>query len=682
MYVPLRDRVLLEAEDCASTSYFGPSSKTLQTFQSRLQTFTKQAAPWSGARTSQTLSFHSDDMRMALEPFLLEYKQSILHFLATNPVFKDKHMIGLTLPQQRQLTYDQLKAFAECGLFRFKDVIDDPLRWISAMESLYYHGCNLGTKAGVHFGLFGATLLALGDPSLSSQYIDGIQSLHVGGCFALTELGHGSNAREIETTAHYDEVSQCFILKTPTETAQKIWIGNLAEHATHAVIFAQLYVKGEHKGVHVFLAPIRTEKGLVDCVRVLDCGPKMGLNGVDNGRLWLDDLKIPRENLLNKFASVNAKGEYESPIPQDLKRFTAMIGALVGGRIIVSQGALQMAKVGLTVAVKYALKRRQFGPLDKPEVFLIDYLSHQRRLFPLLAKTFALQFALNELKKVYSENAKSAPKELHILASGLKPYCTWHKVKSLQESREACGGMGFHASNRIGVLKTDSDIDVTWEGDNHVLLQQVSAALLKEFRTQYKSAKGFSGMMEFFGRQVSMELQERNIFRKYFSGTQLDDFKFYQNAFEYREARLLRALVNRLSKLRSRGPFMAWNDSMDIVKELAIAFTEGQILLYFIEAIPDAPQSVQPMLHVVCSLFALSTIQEHMDWYMTFGYFSSAKSKSIWTEINRLCRDMRPFAENLVDSFGIPDGLLDASILEDLEHSWKYPNVPGENSAL
>ena len=240
----------------------------------------------------------------------------------------------------------------------------------------------------------------LGNDSHRQRFMQGIHDLSIRGCFCLTELGHGSNAREIETVAYWDAKTNEFVLSTPTETAQKIYIGNLAQHANWAVVFAQLVVGTKHVGVHAFVIQIRDDKSenLMPNLRILDCGPKAGLNGVDNGRLWLDNYRAPKSALLDKFASINDAGEYVSPISSPLRRFTATIGQLVGGRIIVGQGAVHATKVGLTIAIKYAFSRKQFGPVGKPETPLISFLSHQLRLVPLLAKTYALQFALNKLK--------------------------------------------------------------------------------------------------------------------------------------------------------------------------------------------------------------------------------------------------------------------------------------------
>src|SRR5205085_11626979 len=69
----------------------------------------------------------------------------------------------------------------------------------------------------------------------------------------------------------------------------------------YTTLFRSLITGGERRGVHVLLVPIRDERGR-PCrnVRIEDCGHKGGLNGVDNGRLWFDQVRVPREALLDR----------------------------------------------------------------------------------------------------------------------------------------------------------------------------------------------------------------------------------------------------------------------------------------------------------------------------------------------------------------------------------------------
>ena len=190
----------------------------------------------------------------------------------------------------------------------------------------------------------------------------------------MTELAHGSNVRDLETEAIYDPITEEFIIRTPSESARKEWIGNAARHGRTATVFAQLETRANRYGVHAFVVPIRNKDGSpYPGVRIQDCGHKLGLNGVDNGRLWFDDVRVPREALLDRFASVAADGTYHSPIVSDSKRFFTTLGTLVGGRVSVGAAGVSASKSALTIAIRYSDRRRQFGPEDATEVPILDY---------------------------------------------------------------------------------------------------------------------------------------------------------------------------------------------------------------------------------------------------------------------------------------------------------------------
>ena len=230
-----------------------------------------------------------------------------------------------------------------------------------------------------------------------------IISLELLGCFAMTETGHGSDVQSLETTATYDAETEEFVIDSPTPTSRKDYIGGAAETATIAAVFAQLITPedGEpvNHGVHCFVVPIRDDEGNdLPGVTTSDCHYKGGLPGVDNGRIMFDHVRVPRVNLLNKYGDVAPDGTYSSPIENPNRRFFTMIGTLIRGRVTVGGSAGAAARVALDIATRYALQRRQFSaPDDDGEVLIMDYLVHQRRLFPLIARSYALQFAQNEL---------------------------------------------------------------------------------------------------------------------------------------------------------------------------------------------------------------------------------------------------------------------------------------------
>ena len=275
---------------------------------------------------------------------------------------------------------------------------------------------------GVQFGLFGGSILQLGSSQHHQEYLPAIGTLELPGCFAMTETGHGSNVHDLETVARYDPQTEEFIIHTPNLSARKDYIGNAALHGRLATVFAQLEIGAQRHGVHAFLVPIREDDG-TPCVGVgiEDCGEKLGLNGVDNGRLWFDGVRIPRSNLLDRFAQVGPDGIYSSPIASPTKRFFVMLGTLVGGRVSVALAASSASKSALTIAVRYGARRRQFGPEGEAETVLLDFRTHQRRLMPRLATTYALDFALKRLVTEYVGSTADSRREVEALAAGLKP---------------------------------------------------------------------------------------------------------------------------------------------------------------------------------------------------------------------------------------------------------------------
>ena len=167
----------------------------------------------------------------------------------------------------------------------------------------------------------------------------------------------------------------------------------------------------------------------------------------------------------------------------------------------------------LDIAVRYALQRKQFKAAGEDrEVPIMDYLMHQRRLLPYLAQSYALQFAQNELVSAMHDQETAAVRtwrrnaDIEARAAGLKAISTWHASAAIQEAREACGGAGYLAENRLVELRADTDVFTTFEGDNHVLLQLVAKHLLTEYNDDIKSMSPFEWVRfaaNFAGDRVS-----------------------------------------------------------------------------------------------------------------------------------------------------------------------------------
>ena len=563
---------------------------------------------------------------------------------------------------------------------------------VTRIEMLAMSDLSLMVKAGVQWGLFGGAIENLGTDRHHQAYVPRIISLDLLGCFAMTETGHGSDVQALETTATYDASTQEFVVDSPTRTARKDYIGGAAETATVAAVFAQLITPdGQGHGVHCFVVPIRDEDGNdLPGVTTSDCQYKGGLPGVDNGRIQFDHVRIPRENLLNKYADVAEDGTYSSPIENPNRRFFTMLGTLIRGRVTVGGSAGAAARVALDIATRYALQRRQFkAPDDESEVLLMDYLVHQRRLFPLIARSYALQFAQNELvAKTHDLQTADDPdreeqRELESRAAGLKAANTWHATRAIQEAREACGGAGYLAENRLIALKADTDVFTTFEGDNHVLTQLVAKELLTAYADDIKGMSPVEWVRfaaNFAGERVMKRTAAETIMQRILDTRQDNEEEgslFNRGTqvkmFEDREEYMIATVARRLrGKSKEMSAFDAFNAVQDHVLHAASAHIDRVILEAFVAGIDSCEDDeARKVLEMVCDIYALSVMEDDRAWFMEHQFLSTERAKAVTRGINERCRTLRPYAELLIDGFGIPEQLRYAEMLHP-------ENIPDE----
>ncbi|GAB4006151.1 acyl-CoA dehydrogenase family protein [Nocardioides ultimimeridianus] len=559
---------------------------------------------------------------------------------------------------------------------------------VAAFETIAYGDLSVLVKFGVQFGLFGGAVHQLGTKRHHDAYLADIAQARLLGSFAMTETGHGSNVQALGTTATYDPDTDEFVIHTPDDSARKDYIGNAARHARAAAVFAQLVVGGESHGVHALFVPLRDEAGQpLPGVRIEDCGRKLGLNGVDNGRIWFDQVRVPRENLLNRYADVSADGVYSSPIENPDRRFFTMLGTLVQGRVCVGGAGIQASKVALTIATRYAAERRQFGPPGEPESLLLDYGQHQRRLLPLIARTYALNFAQARLARDFrdsfsgdgeGEQHERRRRALESRAAATKALGTWHATRTIQECREACGGAGYLAANRFAALKADTDVFTTFEGDNTILLQLVGKGRLTDLKDEFGSLDGVA-MARFVGRQAAEAFAEKTIARAIIErvkdtvgghdvaepGGELVDHDYQLAMLRTREERITSSVARRLKAGMDSDadPAEVFSRCQHHLLAAASAHAERIVFEAFltnVQALPEGPE--RDLLSQVASLHALSEIERDRAWWLEHGRLSTERAKAITRVVDTLCRDLSKHALTLVDAFGVPDELLPQEI--------------------
>lgn len=617
---------------------------------------------------NESSEFDPKEMRKLLDMHHIEDRDWLFGLMRQSKAFNPQEKGGRvfvspdynqSMEQQREMTMKRIAYLFEKGVFDgwlTGKGLDMEMRKYALFEVIGMFDHSLAIKLGVHFFLWGGAVQFLGTKRHHDKWLRETETYGIKGCFAMTELGHGSNVRGIETVTTYDSNTEEFVINTPCESAQKYWIGGAANHATHTIVFSQLNINGMNQGVHAFIAQIRDADGnICPNIRIADCGHKIGLNGVDNGRIWFDNVRIPRENLLNSVADVSSDGHYLSSIKDPDQRFAAFLAPLTSGRVTIAVSAIYSSKIGLATAIRYSLTRRAFSVTPSgPEVLILDYPSHQRRLLPLLAKTYAMSFAVNYLKMLYWNRTPETNKTLHVVSSAFKATMTWHDMRTLQECREACGGQGLKTENRVGHLKGEFDVQSTFEGDNNVLMQQVSKALLAEYVAAQKKNKPFKGL----------GLEHMNgpcpIIPSQLTSTILRSSQFQINAFCLRERDLLNRFAAEVSQYQAKGESkeLSFILSYQLAEDLGRAFSDRAILQTFIEAEANVSAgSLKNVLGLLRSMYALICLEEDAA-FLRYGYLSTENAAAVRKEVTKLCSELRPHALALVSSFGIPDSFL------------------------
>jgi acyl-CoA oxidase len=596
-------------------------------------------------------------------------------------------VVALPTAEYRERVLDWAKSLAAQGLTApgFPERFGgrgDPGANVAGFETIALSDLSLLVKFGVQFGLWGGAVQQLGTERHHERYLRATATLELAGCFAMTEAGHGSDVQQLRTTATYDPATDEFVIETPDDDARKEYIGNAACHGRVAAVFAQLIVSGDSHGVHCLVVDLRDESGsLRPGVRIEDSGEKMGLNGVDNGRIWFSGVRVRREALLNRYGDVNSAGEYTSPIENPSRRFFTMLGTLVQGRVCISGASVSAAKTALTIAVRHGLRRRQFGPEPGHEVPILDYRTHQRRLMPLLAKTYALHFAQAQLVDRFDRVMRDADapdrdrRRLESRAAGMKATASWHASQTIQTCRECCGGAGYMSVNRFAALRADTDIFTTFEGDNTVLMMLLAKGLLTDYAEHFGDLNPV-GTVTFVAGQAVETVIERLFARQIVQvigdfvagGDAEDDLRAPADQlelFRWREGHITAAAAQRFRRGLSDGyePFEVFRAVQDHAVNAARAHMSTVLLEDFQTRIDDCPdEGVRAALKLMCDLYALSELEADRAFFMEHGRLSGPRCKAVTREVNRLCNDARLIAGDLVGGFAIPDEILAAPI--------------------
>lgn len=540
---------------------------------------------------------------------------------------------------------------------------------------------------GLHESMFLITLRDQGTPEQHEVFLRKAEQYKFIGCYAQTELGHGSNVRGLETTATWNSDDKTFTIHSPTLTSSKWWIGSLGRTANHAVVMAQLIVDGKPMGPHPFVVQIRDMESHqpLENIHVGDIGPKFGYNTMDNGYLLFNKVKVPHISMLARFSSVDPKtGKYARPASPSL-----VYGTLTWVRSTIVMQAGGVLARGVTIATRYCAVRRQFQDRDAPEWQkgenqVMNYTTVQVRLLPLLATTFALHFTGKAMMALYaasqskmSQDAGKAggpqrgagPEEtnagsdlladLHATSCGLKSLASYTAVEGLEICRRACGGHGYSSFSGIGPWYADYLPTATWEGDNYMLTQQVARYLLKTARSVLKGVDPNTNdttliLSTFLARQDTGAAFDV-----------LGNDSDIVAAFAWRASFLtFEALKHRDEQKKP------WNSLLVDFYRLSRAHSQYMIVKNFYETLQSSSPAQEGMgtetldiMHKLFRLYALHTLeQEASEFYTSSAVTVRQIQLARANAVMKLLEEIRPHAVRLADAWAFPDWQLDSSL--------------------
>ncbi|CAG4983887.1 unnamed protein product [Colias eurytheme] len=518
-----------------------------------------------------------------------------------------------------------------------------------------------GSPLGLHYIMFMPAILNQGNEEQQAQWLPRAWNCSIVGSYAQTELGHGTFIRGLETTATYDPNTQEFVLNTPTLTSYKWWPGGLGHTANYCIVVAQLYTKGQCHGIHSFIVQLRDEDTHepLPGIKIGDIGAKLGLNAVNNGFLGLDNVRIPRNQMLMKHVQVLADGTYVKS-----KNSKLNYGAMVFVRVVIVFDMVNYLSKAATIAVRYSAVRRQCQLKEgQPECQIMDYVTQQHKLFISIAACHALRITGNKLWETFyavteelgGGNLDRLP-ELHALACCLKAVSTADTAAYVERCRLACGGHGYMHSSNLPLTYGLVTAACTYEGENTVLLLQTARFLVKTW--QGVDSVKLTPTVEYL-----KTTRARGFYEKWENSVEC-----IIKGFQIVAMRKISSSVENMQKRIASGIPVedAWNMTSIQLVAAAEAHCRVIILSTFYEEINKVASTLSPELRIVMQqlveLYAAYWALEKIGDLLQSVSIGDTDIKKLAEWYEEILLKLRPNAVGLVDAFDIRDDMLQSTL--------------------
>uniref|UniRef100_A0A8C2W3I7 Acyl-coenzyme A oxidase n=1 Tax=Chinchilla lanigera TaxID=34839 RepID=A0A8C2W3I7_CHILA len=603
-------------------------------------------------------------------------RREIENMILNDPDFEHEDYNFLTRSERYEVAIKKSAAMVK-KMREFGISDPDEIMWFKRL-----HLVNFVEPVGLNYSMFIPTLLNQGTTAQQEKWLHPSKGLQIIGTYAQTEMGHGTHLRGLETTATYDPKTQEFIMNSPTVTSIKWWPGGLGKTSNHAIVLAQLITQGTCYGLHAFVVPLRemgTHKPFPG-ITVGDIGPKFGYEEMDNGYLKMDNYRIPRENMLMKYAQVKPDGTYVKPVSNKLT-----YGTMVFVRSYLVGAAAQSLSKACTIAIRYSAVRHQseIKP-GEPEPQVLDFQTQQYKLFPFLATAYAFHFVGSYMKDTYHRINESIGQgdlselpELHALTAGLKAFTTWTANTGIEECRLACGGHGYSHCSGIPNIYVTFTPCCTFEGENTVMMLQTARFLMKSY-DQVQSGKLACGLVSYLNDLPSQHIQPQQV-AAWPAVVDINSPESLTEIYKLRAARLVdiaaKNLQTEISHRKSKE--VAWNLTSVYLVRATEAHCHYVVVKLFADKLLKIEDKTDKAVHAILKnlflLYSLYGISQKAGDFLQGNIMTGSQITQVNQRILELLAVIRPNAVALVDAFDFKDmtlgsvlGRYDGNVYENL----------------
>ncbi|CCH41258.1 Acyl-coenzyme A oxidase 4 [Wickerhamomyces ciferrii] len=577
-----------------------------------------------------------------------ERTQNIFKEIINDPILTTpRNYYDLTKPQLRELSAKKI-----ARLSRYVET-EDFEEFEERSTLLAIADPAVITRIGINLNLFCNAIKGNGTDEQIKYWLferGTMQLRDIYGCFAMTEMAHGSNVAALETTATYNPERQTFKINTPELRATKWWIGGAAHSANYAVVYARLISKGKDYGVKIFVVQLRDPNHeLVQGVTIGDIGTKMGRDAIDNGWIQFHNVEVPREFMLQRYTKIDPDGTVHlTPLEQ------ISYSALIQGRVAMTMDSFRQGARFITIALRYAVGRQQFGKPGQ-ENQIINYALHQHRLLPYLSLVYLLGPGSQKLVIDYRQILKDLHdgknlkksiadlKDLFVNSASLKATNTWLISQLIDEARQACGGHGYHAYSGLGRAFNDWSVQQTWEGDNNVLSINAGRSIIKYYEAGQK------------GKKLGEDFEYLK--QKFDSNLKFDDDRSLVDIWSLV---IIKVAQHALS---------IYNGDWESVSQERLLLSKFHSNRYLTETFykrltksSDLGSKEKETLKTLFKLYTYYFIDKFAGTFLQFDILDASRLTHIQAETKKLFNELRPNLIGLTDAFKYPDEIINSSL--------------------